>query len=178
MFIASVQTETGQTLLVRRPDGWVGGKSILSFVLAALSYCDAKTKGADTSAALKEFDRLQEGTRRSLCLVAARLMQALINSQWDYHEGEDYQSYVSRTHDAALSETAFLVGAGHYQQAWTDIDLLIARVQTVIVILEQACLPDDAQYLAYDVLVDFSALHDTLRSLWKNGAQRARIDIH
>lgn len=178
MFIASIQTESGQSLFVRRPDGWVGGKSILSFVLAALSYCDARTKGADASPALKEFDRIPDGVRRSLCLASAQLMQALINSQWDYQEGEDYQSYVSRTHDAALSEKAFLVGAGHYQQAWTDIDLLIARAQTIIAILYQVYLPDDAQYLAYDVLVEFIALHKALLTLWQAGAQRARIDIH
>ena len=178
MFIASIQTETGQTLLVRRPDGWFGGKSILSFVLAALTYCDAKVKGSGTSSALREFVRLQDGTRRTLCLVTARLMQTLVNSQWDYQEGEDYQSYVSRTHDSALGEKAFLVGAGHYQQAWTDIDLLIARVETIMVILERTYLPDDAHYLAYDVLVDFSALHSALRELRLGGAQRARIDIH
>ena len=161
MFFADVQTDNGSSLAVVHPDGHIGGKPILSFMLSILSYCAQKSRG-DAPSSFPEFDRLTPHARDSLCSVSAQLIQAVVNSDWDYRDGEDYQSYLRRTGDHALGEEAFLGGAAHYLQAWTDVDVLIARVQTIILQLEIAHPDANRELLADYVLIDFRALLDTL----------------
>lgn len=178
MLSASIQTDRGHTLLIKRSDGRPGGKPILAFLMSTLRFCEQRTRPRDPFDPPGEFDRLPESTHRPLCLAAGLLVKSLINSRWDYVEGEDYTSYVRRTHDAALSCESFEAGAEHFRRAWTDVDLLIARVQTVMSILYRTYLSEDAACLGYDVLLDFTALYEALVELQENGVRQARIDIH
>jgi hypothetical protein len=178
MFSASVQTDMGLSLTITRPDGRVGGQPILSFMMALLSTCDRLAEGAPASAHLEEFDRLGGKAQKTLCSACAFLMQTVVNNVWDYRDGEDYASYLARTQDGQLSEKAFLSAAEHYQQAWTELEVLIARVTTIVATLESAPLGDDATYLTADLLVDFRALHRTLLAAADRGAAWARLDMH
>lgn len=176
MFSANVQTETGESLPIVRLDGHFTGKSILSFLMGFLTYCDARSK--DRAQTPSEFDRFSPRARQALCAACADLMRAVVNADWDYCDGEDYKSYVTRTGDHDLSEDAFVKGAAHYQAAWTDIHALIARVQVVIIQLEMAPSTDNPDLLGGSSLVDFRALYDTLDVALSRGASHARLDIH
>jgi len=173
MFEANVQTDTAGNLPIARIDGYAGGKPILAFLMTTLAGCAARPE----SRAAAELDRFSQAARLAVCAVCADLMRATINSGWDYCEGEDYQSYVRRTGDLALGEEAFLAGARHYHAAWTDIEVLIARVQALIVLLETAPAPDHPDLMAHSVAPEFRALHDTLAVAMQRGARQARLAI-
>jgi hypothetical protein len=162
VFSATVQTDTGQSVPLTRPDGTFAGKTLLTFMMSVLSRCN---------------DALQPA-ERALCAACFGLMKAAITSLWSYCEGEDYQSYVTRTGDYDLGEDAFLRAAVHYEAAWTDIHTLIALTQMAIVQMEMAPPvgePDRSYNLA---LVDFRALYTALDAALAHGAARARLDIH
>lgn len=174
MFDANVQTDTAGSLPIARLDGYAGGKPILAFLMSVLAYCGSRpeTRPAD------ELDRFSARARNTLCGVCSDLMRATINSNWDYCDGEDFLSYVRRTGDAELSEEAFLAGARHYHAAWTDIEVLIARVQTAIVTLEAAPPAEHPDHLSRSVIPEFRALLDTLEIAASRGAKQARLAIH
>jgi hypothetical protein len=172
MFSARVQLDTGESLPITRLDGHFAGNSILTFMMSVLSYCD-HPQGAGSP-----LDRLSAQARGALCAACSGLMKSTINSQWNYCDGEDYQSYASRTGDHDLGEASFIRAAAHYQSAWADVTTLLSLAQMAIVQMEMAPSIDRPDLLSGAALLDFRALHATLDTALARGAKRARLDIH
>jgi hypothetical protein len=187
MFWAHLETDVGEQLRVLRPDGTIGGKAILSFIVGIENYCMMITASVNTSQEeshpdmqmmLQWFAKLELHTHQPICSLTQLLQQAYYSGDWSYNENE-YNWFLHQQPEfgKALSEEKFKETIRQVNQKWVDAGMLFANINKLIRALLEADLQNTWWYASKHSETDFQALAYTLSLAIQRGAEQVRIKI-
>jgi len=169
MFYAAIETDTGEFLNVIRPDGRIGGKAVLSFLLGLSGYC---SKSGDLE--LGWFATLEARSSEPICQLLHPLLHSFYSGDWNYKEDE-YEFFRRRAPEMSLTEDEFREIMHQIIEKWTDLGLILSNVGELMKLVKEDELEASSWYVPRDTVTDFDALFQTLKMASERKAHRVRI---
>src|SRR5262245_38132077 len=101
-FVASLETDVGDSLRLFHPDGQLGGKALLALLTALGNLCPT----TDDHELRTWFGRLETFCALPICTLTVSLAGAWYAGDWDYREDE-YAIFQQRSPQTPLMEQDF-----------------------------------------------------------------------
>jgi hypothetical protein len=168
MFYGSVEGDNGEVISI---GGY--GKTLLSYLTPLNVYCFINQ---ESDPMYRELAHLVSEAGDILCPLSGLFFDKMTSGEWPYGEDE-YQRYLTETHDISLTEDQFRSSILHHNQAWAAIPVLKSAVLDVLAVHQRIELPETWWYHPVTTREAFQAVFDALAEIEKHGAQRARLNI-
>jgi hypothetical protein len=95
---------------------------------------------------------------------------------WDYQDDE-YDFFLHRSSDSAMSEADFKIAIEEVRNMWTDIERLIKDVRVLVNEFKRGYLKKTDWYVEQDTVGDFEGLLNALLLAKDRDAKEVRIRI-
>jgi len=171
---AIVETDFGDRYTLIRPDGWSGGKALLSFLSILDSQC--KYGHAVDNTVTSWITKFNEQSGYDFCETSRKLLNAYYGGDWDYEEGE-YNIFRLRDPGFEITEAEFKKTIREIREKWTNIAELIEDLQVLVAEFKKGYLEETDWYVEEDTVGDFEGLFQTLALAKERKAKRVRIRI-
>jgi len=171
---AILETDFWDTFKLIRPDGMIGGKALLSFLMIVDSECNYGYDADNT--VVSWITNFNEQSAHDFCETFAKLINAYYTGNWDY-EDDQYNIFLLRSPSSEITETDFKKTIREIREKWTNIDELIKATQILIGEFRKNYLEQTDWYVEQDMIGDFEGLLQTLMLAKERKAKTVRIRI-
>jgi len=173
-WMAFVESDTGEVLSVIRPDGFTGGKALLSFLTIVESGCSENSLVEENIIAwIKAFNKKSEF---NFCDMVEKLKNAYYSGDWEYQDDE-YSFFLHRSPDSEMSEFDFRRAIEEIREMWVDIHELISDIKVLVDEFRKGYLKETDWYVEQNTVSDFEGLLNTLILAKDRNAKEVRIRI-
>ena len=171
MWSASVETDSGEQLVIRLPNGTRAGKGLLAFISGLWWYCEDNNRPE-----AQWFIQLDKYSEMDLCNVSHYILQSWYSGDWNY--AEDEFLFYSHRYPNSLVESEFELAINQAKLKWVQTDQLMECVNALLALFQKARLPSDEAWFDFEATpLEFEALYTVLSFFKQRDAKLVRIRI-